>query len=156
MSRSIDNTQDVMNSRDIQEAAQGLQSEKQDLLERLAAARDAINNKAEDCGEDSEEYRKELEAEAALKEFNADTDKQALLAFNQEGESLTSEWRHGETVIRRSYFVDYCDELCKDVGDIPKDIPIYIAIDWERTAKNIEVDYSTLDFDGVEYLVRSC
>jgi antirestriction protein len=36
---------------------------------------------------------------------------------------------------------DFAQELCEDCGDIPKDLPGYIHIDWERTAGDIMVDY---------------
>ena len=58
------------------------------------------------------------------------------------------------TLIRRSYFVDYCRDLVSDIGDMPRKIPSYIEIDWKGTADNLEADYSTVDFDGVEYLYR--
>ncbi len=58
------------------------------------------------------------------------------------------------TLIARSYFVDYCKELVQDIGDLPNGIPSYIEIDWEKTADNLEADYSTVDFDGSEYLYR--
>ena len=41
-----------------------------------------------------------------------------------------------------------------DIGDLPKDLPAYIVIDWDKTANNIEADYTTVDYDGVEYLIR--
>lgn len=31
-----------------------------------------------------------------------------------------------------------------------------IEIDWEATARNIAMDYTTVDFDGVTYYIRSC
>jgi len=37
---------------------------------------------------------------------------------------------------------DFAQQLCEDVGEIPKDFPAYIRIDWERTARNIMMDYS--------------
>lgn len=35
------------------------------------------------------------------------------------------------------------EELITECGDIPKDFPHYIIIDWEATARNIMQDYST-------------
>lgn len=37
---------------------------------------------------------------------------------------------------------DFAQQLVEDCGDIPKDLPHYIYIDWERTAKDIMMDYS--------------
>jgi hypothetical protein len=67
----------------------------------------------------------------------------------------SADWEYGEALIRRSYFADYVEEMLKDCGEIPKEIPWYVVIDWEATARNIEQDYNTVDFDGVEYLIRA-
>ena len=39
--------------------------------------------------------------------------------------------------------VDFVQELLEACGDIPKDLPHYIAIDWERTARNLMHDYTS-------------
>lgn len=65
-----------------------------------------------------------------------------------------SEWAYGLVLIRESYWIEYVQELLEDIGDLPKDFPWYIVIDWEETANNIKADYTTVDFDGVEYLYR--
>lgn len=67
------------------------------------------------------------------------------------------QWRgdwYPVTLIARSYFVDYCKDLVSDIGDLPRDIPSYLEIDWTKTARNLEVDYSTVEFDGNEFLYR--
>lgn len=58
------------------------------------------------------------------------------------------------TLIHDSYFVEYCEELCKEICDIPQDLPGYLVIDWEATADNLRVDYTSVEFDGVTYCVR--
>jgi hypothetical protein len=79
-----------------------------------------------------------------------------IKSFAEQCSDYSSDYSYGESVIRRSYFVDYCQDMVEDCGDIPKDIPNYICVDWQCTARNIEQDYSSVDFDGVEYLIRSC
>ena len=37
---------------------------------------------------------------------------------------------------------DFAQDLVEQVGDIPKDLPSYIHIDWEWTAKELMMDYS--------------
>lgn len=59
-----------------------------------------------------------------------------------------------DSTMRESYFTEYAQELCEDIGDVPKNLHSYIAIDWEQTAENIKVDYTEVDFDGVTYLIR--
>ena len=58
------------------------------------------------------------------------------------------------TLIRDSHFVLYCQELLEDCGDIPKNLPHYIAIDWVDTALNIRIDYTSTDINGVDYWFR--
>ncbi len=148
----------IYDSRDIHKEAEDLREEKQDLLDKLAEAKDAIEDEAEDCGEQEQEAHKEelKQAEEALKEFDEDSDTKALLEFDEDGANNCVDWRHGETVIRESYFEDYCRGMLADVGDLPKDLPHYIVIDWAATADNLKADYSSIEFDGETYLVRSC
>lgn len=58
------------------------------------------------------------------------------------------------TLISEDYFVDYVKELLIDCGDLPKDIPHYIEIDWQKTAENIAVDYSVIDFNEKTFFYR--
>ena len=37
---------------------------------------------------------------------------------------------------------DFVQQLVEDTGDIPKDLPSYISIDWEGTARDVMMDYS--------------
>ena len=58
------------------------------------------------------------------------------------------------TLIRDSYFVEAMQELMQDIGDLPRNIPDYLAIDWEKTANNLRVDYSSIEIDGTDYWYR--
>lgn len=117
MTNTIDNKDDVIDSRDV--------------IARI----EELKNQP-DIGEEE------------LDELNT------LLALAGEGEIYAPDWEYGATLIRDSYFVDYARELLEDCGDIPKDIPHYIAIDWDQTAHNIRVDYTPVDFGTVTYWVR--
>jgi hypothetical protein len=67
------------------------------------------------------------------------------------------QWRgdwYPVTLICDSYFTDYAREMLHDCGDIPRDIPHYIEIDWDATARNIRVDYTPTEIDGVTYWYR--
>lgn len=57
-------------------------------------------------------------------------------------------------LIRDSYFVEAMQELVQDIGDLPKDIPGYLVIDWDATAGNLRADYSSVEFDGITYWYR--
>lgn len=40
---------------------------------------------------------------------------------------------------------DFTENLCDDIGAVPKDFPSWIAIDWEETARNVMQDYVESD-----------
>ena len=119
------NSDDVIDSRDV--------IERIEELEGYEGLQDKIDNLIED------DDAKELVA---------------LRQLQEEAEGYAPDWKHGATLIRRSHWPEYAEEMCKDIGDLPRDLPGYLVIDWAKTADNLEVDYTTVDFDGVEYLIR--
>lgn len=74
-----------------------------------------------------------------------------------EDEVSSSEWDYGITFIPEDEFEAYCEELVKDIGDLPKNLPSYIAnnIDWEGVADDLRVDYSEVEYQEVTYLFRN-
>lgn len=59
------------------------------------------------------------------------------------------------TLIRDSYFQEYAQELAEDIGAINSDATWpNNCIDWEQAARELKVDYSTVEFDGVTYWYR--
>jgi antirestriction protein len=67
-----------------------------------------------------------------------------------------SDWEHGEALIRESHFRDYAEQLAEDIGAINSDATWpNNCIDWERAARELRMDYTAVDFDGVTYLIRS-
>ena len=75
--------------------------------------------------------------------------------LNEEGRDAFSEWEDGVTLVAEEAFTEHCEELCEEIGDIPKDFPHYIVIDWDATADNIRADYSEIEISGTTYLGRS-
>ena len=112
-----------------------------------------INAEDEDDKENAYEDAKE-----ALAEWdNENGDELKLLEdFNEEGSSESTEWTYGTTLIHDDFWVNYVMDLLIDIGDLPRDIPHYIVIDWEATGENIKVDYTEIDFGGYTYYMRSC
>lgn len=147
MTKTITNTDSIIDSRDviarIKELKEILQSEWEHLIgetyesrtfnEWLAAAQG-------DCDSEWQDDAKELAA---------------LEALQEEAASIASDWKYGEVLIHEDYFQDYCQEMVEDIGDLPKGLPSYIVVDWEATCRNLEQDYSHVDFDGVTYLIKS-
>lgn len=65
------------------------------------------------------------------------------------------DWEYGVTLIRDSYFKDYARELADEMGvsSWKESWPLN-CIDWEEATDQLQQDYSTVSFDGVEYWVR--
>ena len=124
---TISNLDDVIDSRDVIARIEALES--------LKEAHEADSDGGHFSDEDALELRD-------------------LKALAKEGEGYAPDWGDGATLIRDAYFTDYAQELIEDCGDLPKNLPHYIAIDWDRTAENIRVDYTPVDFGGVTYWVR--
>jgi hypothetical protein len=159
----IDNSEDVISMDDVTERFAELRDERAGLVEAVEEAQGALNDLPDDASEDD---RTEAEDELAyarksLQEFDSnDGDElETLTKLLDEtrgyggDHQFEGDWYPG-SLIRESYFVEYVQEMLADIGDLPRDLPGYIAIDWDKTADNIRVDYSTADFDGVEYLYR--
>lgn len=79
----------------------------------------------------------------------------SLLSLQEEAEGYSPDWRYGVGLIRDSYFTEYAQQFAEDIGAISNDQswPNY-CIDWEQAARDLQVDYTCVDFDGVEYWVR--
>lgn len=140
MNKEISNTDDVIDSRDVIARIEEIEAELETERELLADHPEEPNTPARQTRLDNI-----AELEAELK---------PLKALAEEAEGYAPDWSYGATLIRKSYFADYTQEMLEDCGDLPKDLPHYVVIDWEATARNIKVDYTEVDFDGVAYLVR--
>jgi hypothetical protein len=110
-----------------------------------------------------EELENEMQGEIPDGTTWADTDEAAELAklvailSDLAGNGGDEQWRgdwYPVTLIRDSHFTDYAQELCEDIGDVPRNLPHYIAIDWEVTARNIRMDYTPTEINGVTYWYR--
>jgi predicted lipid-binding transport protein (Tim44 family) len=79
----------------------------------------------------------------------------ALQALQEEAEGYCDDWRHGATLIRDSYFKDYAQELADDIGAIDRNAKWPLdCIDWEKAARELQMDYTSVEFSGVTYWVR--
>ena len=96
----------------------------------------------------------ELEADDERDEADSD-ELTTLQEFAKEGEDYAEDWAHGATLIRDSYFETYAEELATDCCEMPSDNswPMY-CIDWEWAARDLQIDYTQIEFDGVTYWVR--
>ena len=152
---TISNTDDVIDSRDVIERIEELEGERQDLQDAFETA---VDNELQNTDPEQRETLNTVRNDAykALTDWDEENKAEldALKALAEEAEGYAPDWRHGAALVRDSYFEDYARELLEDIGDIPRNLPHYIEIDWEATARNIQMDYTAVDFDGVSYWVR--
>jgi len=129
MTNSISNFDDIIDSRDVIERIEELRSEREDHEGGPEAW-------AEECAEDAEELA-------------------ALEALNEEGKHIVMDWSYGAALIRETYFKDYAQELAEDIGAINRDAgwPA-CCIDWEQAARDLQMDYTAVEFGGVTYWIR--
>ncbi len=108
-----------------------------------------------------ESERDSLDEDTSLEEWNESDEGQelkVLTALAEEASGYSSDWEHGEALIRDSYFAEYAEQLAEDTGDYnSREVRWpYTCIDWEQAARELQQDYTTVDFDGVDYWIRSC
>lgn len=157
----VSNSDKVIDSRDVIARIEDLVAERDSLLEAINESSGVVD--ADEYSEDESVKNAHLdalqEAKDALKEWDEDDETggelKALQNLTEDCEGYASDWRHGATLISEGYWVEYVEEMLKDCGDLPKNIPHYIEIDWEATAKNIAVDYSQVDYAGETYYIRA-
>ena len=143
MSRtSFSNADDVVSSLDIIERIEGLEAERLDWIEQGG-----------DIPPDSPEWAAAANA-WAIENGEEAAELEALQKLAEQAEGYAVDWHHGEILIRDDYFTDYAREMLEDCGTIPRDLPSWVEIDWEATARNVRADYTAVDFDGVTYWIR--
>ena len=124
MTNEINNYEDMIDSRDVIARIEELESD-------LELASD---------DEEKEEIQEELNP---LKELAT------------EAEGYAADWNYGEQLIRDSYFTKYAQELAEDIGATNNEQSWpYTCIDWDQAANELKMDYTSVDFDGVDYWIR--
>ncbi len=79
----------------------------------------------------------------------------ALMDLRDEADG-SPDWLHGETLIRDSYFQEFAEEFADDIGAIDRNANWPLNhIDWEGAAEALKEDYTSVEFDGVTYWIRS-
>lgn len=78
-----------------------------------------------------------------------------LKALAEEAEGYAADWKYGEQLIRDSYFKDYAQQLAYDIGAINAEASWpNNCIDWDQATRELQMDYASVDFDGVTYWTR--
>ena len=80
----------------------------------------------------------------------------ALLALKKEtADYAGDDWADGIGFIRDSYFRDYAMELAEDIGAVNPDATWpNNCIDWERAARELQIDYTATEIVKVTYWYR--
>ncbi len=77
-----------------------------------------------------------------------------LEALQDDDGEYVADWYDGATLIRDSYFENYAQELAEDMGLLARSSAWpYTCIDWEQAARELQQDYTRVDFGGVTYWV---
>lgn len=123
------NCDNIIDSRDIIKRLEELEGNREDLL---------ADGESLDEWEDLEEY-------------------EALKSLDEEASGYSSDWRYGEALIADDYFTQYAEELAEDIGAIYRNAAWPLShINWEDAAEELKQDYTSVDFGGNEYWIRSC
>lgn len=164
----IDNNEDIIDSRDVIKRLAELESERSDLEDEATEAREAFEEKvgkpydeasAEEIDEKdaNDEEAAFLAKQAAVTEWDADNgdDLKALKSLDEQASGYASDWRHGASLIRDSHFQRYAEQTAEDLGLIQRKVSWpYTCIDWEKAAYELQMDYTSVDYDGVTYWIR--
>jgi len=120
------NTDDVVDSRDV--------------IARI----DELESDIEAAREDKEEPDADDVAELRI-----------LKALAEDGEA-SPDWPHPGPLIRDTYFTEYAQEFAEDCCEVPRELHWpFTCIDWEQAAQQLQMDYMSVDFDGIEYWIRA-
>ncbi len=163
----ISNTANVLDSRDIIDRIEHLESEREALTDEVDTAQEALDDLNSDdfeevsAFEEAEQTAKDelATAQANVNDWDESDEGQELAklkAFAEEAESSSSDWTYGATLIHEDYFEDYARQLADDLGlyDDRKAQWPHTCIDWAQAAEELKQDYTSVDFDGETYWVR--
>ena len=150
----MDYSQNVIDTRDIQDRIDEIESDIESLEEEISELSEEIDELDEDDSGNKNEI--DLKLDDIEDKRGQIEDLQEELSMLLDVKQEVPEFSYGETLIHENYWVEYVQELCEDCGYISKDFPYWIEIDWEATAKNVAMDYSTIELDGNTYYFRSC
>jgi len=147
MTTEVNNSQDVLDSRDVIARFEELETELQnahpvDDDEGFQRWLDAVED------DDSHELQDMVMEFKALRLFLGE------MCGNGGDEQWRGDW-YPVTIVRDSYFTEYAQELAEDIGAVNRDMRWpYTCIDWEKAASELQQDYTSVNFDNIIYWVR--
>lgn len=149
MGQDISNSADVIDSRDIIERIEELESDRDDFVIGAPDGTETPDPLGWARGNPDE-----AEELAALKKL-AD-----------EAEGYAEDWHHGVTLVRDTYFQEYAQQFAEDTAGSKEEAELirngggshwpftHMQINWETASDALKEDYTEVDYDGVAYWVR--
>ena len=172
----IDNSADILDSRDIIKRIKELNSEREDLQTAIDEAEehweamrllrsDAMDEPhlseeaIEDCQNKLDDATEKRDAaQTALTDWDNSDEGTELKNLKDLAEQCEGygDWRYGETLIHDSYFKEYAQNLADEIGTVDNECTWpNTCIDWNQAAEELQQDYTSVEFDGETYWMRS-
>lgn len=179
---SVNNYEDVIDSRDVIAAVDVLEDDiacwesdigdhESEISDREVDIDDLVSEQADldndknsgeidDLENQIDSLRADIESiEGTISLIRADIqeaqdDLTPLTNLASECEGYSSDWNHGEALIRYDHFEDYARQMAEDIGAVDNTNWPNCHIDWEAAAEALQMDYTEVDFDGVNYWIR--
>ena len=63
------------------------------------------------------------------------------------------DWEDGVVLVRDSFWTEWAQQDAEDIYELPTEGPASY-IDWEAYARDLQMDYTGVEFDGVTYWTR--
>ena len=149
--RTISNSDDVIDSRDIISRIEELYDDLHDYYSDYVL----------ECEEDKTDggsFDDWLDLEDCYRD---EKDEYLILAKLASEASDSPDWTYGETLIHEDYFTKYTEELIDDCYELPKEMQSgnwpwrHITIDYDAAADDLKQDYFTVNYDGQIYYIRA-
>jgi hypothetical protein len=165
MSREISNFDDLVDSRDVIKRIEELEDDRQTLVDTVESAKEDLADATDDTSvlqTDGAEVSvlEEAVSDAIIELAEWDESEEAdelkiLKELAEEGED-SPDWSYGETLIRDSYFEEYAQQLAEDCGMVQSGVGWpNSCIDWAQAARELQMDYTQVEFDNVTYWIHS-
>lgn len=151
MTRTITNTDDLIDIRDVIARFEELEPDLTNEYELSKAGEDAADSPrlsfddwTDAQAEDGAEAAEYLRLKTLLEEC----------CGNGGDEQWRGDW-YPITLIRYSYTELYARDFADDIGAVNRDVSWpYTCIDWERATREFLMDYTIIEFEGVTYYTR--
>jgi DNA repair exonuclease SbcCD ATPase subunit len=158
---------DIIDTRDLHNRQTELQEEKEALELALEEAQEALEEAREEYQEATEDAEIEEAANRAAEcSDNKDNVSTALRQWIDENQEeldaldtlereVGDEWHHGVALIPENDFQEYAQEFAEDIGAIDRNAAWpFSCIDWEQAARELQMDYTSCEYQGDTYLFR--